>query len=316
MRYKSVNFNCDAKLDEFWNFWPFPSVAALKSVLMMRRLTIFLMVGMVGVAGCRKETPKETPSPPPEDTLSVPTAFVKAVSLYLLDPYGESSSHTVDVIGINSNHVPNIVINGYTIPSDRITSGLGEYHAWDTLPMASPLTDVSLNVAYYDLNDERKETTSQVHLPPEPHGMALSITGSDVSVSWNKPDSSTTHFIYIGLYASCTDGYDHQNAFVDTVITDIGNTTSVSRSLPSICDEIDSIAAAYVYATVFNMQGPWSGDRDNVEGAKGQYYGGAGKADTASYHSSYLKVSQTFTAPRVDWGRRILKALGRYGGER
>ena len=292
-----------------------PLLAGLKSVL-MRKLTIFLMVGIVGVAGCRKETPKETPSPPPEDTLTVPTAFVKASSLYLLDPYGESSSHTVDVIGINSNHVPNIVINGYTIPSDRITSGLGESHAWDTLPMVGPLTDVSLNVTYYDLNDERKEASSRVHLPLEPQGMALSITGSDVSVSWNKPDSSTTHFIYVGISATCTDGSIYQSAFVDSIITDIENTTSVVRSLSSICDEVDPIAAAYVYATVFNMQGPWIGDKDNVEGAKGQYYGGAGKADTTSYHSSHLKGRYTFTAPRIDWGKRILKALGRYGGER
>ncbi len=267
----------------------------------MRKLSIFLAIAVVGVAGCKK---------------AAPTTFIKAGSFYLNYPGGQSSIHDVHITTVSPNYLPTITINGRTVQRDRIETGWGEYYAQDTLPSVSPQTEVELKVTYYNLNDEQKEASAKVKLPPEPQGMALSTNGGEVNVSWNKPDKKNTDFIYVSIDAVCSDGVIYQRATVDTIIADIENVTSVTRSLGSICDEIDPILTAWVFAAVFNMQGPWSGDKDNVKGAKGQYYGGAGKADTASYvSSSSLKSSYSPSFPDADWGKRILKALGKYADE-
>ncbi len=260
----------------------------------MKRVLLLSGILALGVVGCKKASP---------------TAFIKAISMYLNDYDGQQSSlHRFYLLTTSPNYKPTIMFNNRTVPDDRIDASLGDYTGWDTLPSVSPNTEVELKVTYYNLNDEKKEASSKVKLPAEPAGMALSISGGEVNVSWNKPDKATTDFVYVGIYAGCTDGSSTQYAFVDTVITDIENVTSVSRTLGSICDEISNILAASVYAGVYNMKGPWGGSKDNVKGAKGQYYGGAGKADTTSYMPT--KGNYNLSIPEVDWSSRILNALG------
>lgn len=270
----------------------------------MKRYNILLlgMLSAIIVAGCRK---------------SSPTVFIKGMSVYIKDYDRPYSYHNFEVLSASPNKKPTININNRTVPDDRIYSSLGDYYAWDTLPSVSPNAEVELKVTYYNINEEKKEASSKVKLPSEPTGMSVSVRGGEVNVSWGKPDSKSTDFEYVSIEAICTDGSIFQYASWDTVITDIENTTSVTKTLGSLCKEIGTIVYAEVYSAVVNIKGPWNGDKDNIKGAKGQYYGGAGKGDTTSYLPA--PTSMNFKAPKVDWTKvnlseRIMKAIDRFIG--
>ncbi len=267
----------------------------------MRRYNIIFLgiLSAIGVAGCKK---------------SVPTVFIKAISMYINDYDGQRYSHQFNILSASPNQKPMININNRTVPDDRIYSSFGDYYGWDTLPAVSPNTEVELKVTYYNINEEKKEASSKVKLPSEPTGMSVSVRGGEVNVSWGKPDKSGTDFVYVSINAACMDNsYNSQNAFWDTVITDIENTTAVIKTLGSLCDEIGTIAYATVYSVVINMKGPWSGGKDNVKGAKGQYYGGSGKGDTTSYVPVSFNV-RNLKLPKVNWTERVMKAIDRFIG--
>lgn len=265
----------------------------------MRRYIVLLGVLAIGAAGCKK---------------AAPTVFIKAMSLYVNDYDGQGYTHRFEILSASPNQIPTVSFNNRTVPDDRIYSNFGDYFGWDTLPAVSPNTEVEMKATYYNVNEEKKEASSKVKLPSEPSGMSLSVSGGEVNVSWGKPDAKTTDFIYAGLDVYCMDNsYNTQYATWDTVITDLENTTSLTKTLGSLCDEIGDIAYASVYAVVINMKGPWTGSKDNVKGAKGQYYGGAGKGDTTSYLPTKAVVRAPHF-PKVDWGERVLKATERFFG--
>jgi len=192
---------------------------------------------------------------------------------------------------------------------------LGDYSAQDTLPTISPNTELQLKVTYYNINEEKKDASSKVKVPSEPSGVGVRVQGKEFKVSWDKPDKKSTDFVYVLIYGYCVDNsYNYQDTVWDTVIVNIENTTSVTKTL---CDRIGTIAYAWVYSAVANIKGPWNGDKDNIKGAKGQYYGGAWKGDTAFY--SPAPTSMNFKAPKVDWTKvnlyeRIMKAIDRFIG--
>ncbi len=265
----------------------------------MRKYVALLSILAVGVAGCKK---------------AAPTVFIKAMSLYMNDYDGQGYQHSFNILSASPNQKPTVSFNNRTVPDDRISSGFGDYFGWDTLPAVSPNTDVEMKVTYYNVNEEKKEASSRVKLPSEPSGMSLSVKGGEINLSWGKPDKKTTDFIYAGLNVQCVDNsYNSQYAAWDTVITDLENTTSLTKTLGSLCNEIGDVAYAFVYAALINMKGPWSGSKDNVKGAKGQYYGGAGKGDTTSYLPTKATVKAP-SLPKVNWGERVLKATERYFG--
>ncbi len=265
----------------------------------MRRYLALLSVLAVGVVGCKK---------------AAPTVFIKAMSLYINDFYGQVYQHSFNILSASPNQRPTVMFNNRTVPDDRIYSSFGDYSGWDTLPAVSPNTEVEMKVTYYNVNEEKKEASAKIKLPPEPTGMSLSVQGGEVNLSWGKPDGKTTDFIYAGIQAYCVDNSSNsQRATWDTVITDLENTTSLTKTLGSLCDEIGEVIYAQVRAVVMNMVGPWSGSKDNVKGAAGQYYAGAGKGDTATYMPTKAAVTVP-DFPETNWAERVLKATDRYFG--
>ncbi len=254
----------------------------------------------MGAVGCKK---------------AAPTVFIKAMSMYINAYYGQTYEHRFEILSASPNRKPTVNFNNRTVPDDRIYSAFGDYFGWDTLPAVSPNTEVEMKVTYNNVNEEEKKASSKIKLPPAPTGMSLSVSGGEINVSWGKPDPKGTDFVYVGLDVECNDIDATQYVSWDTAITDIENTTSLTKTLGSLCDELGEIVYAKVEAAVVNMKGPWKGDKDNVRGAVGQYYGAAGKSDTTTYTASPTRIRiKERPLPKVDWGERVMKATERFFG--
>ena len=170
-------------------------------------------------------------------------------------------------------------------------------------------------VKYRDLNEKDKTASSKVKLPPEP-SVRVSITGGNIKVAWEKPDKKTVSFVYVGIYAYCSDGVRYSSNFKDTIITDIEKVTEVSRTLRTMCDTITNPVGVFALGTVANFYGPWSGSKDNIKGIKGQYYGVSGVDDTTSWVASsrVAKFERKFNLNREEFFKRMINTIEKHFG--
>ncbi len=246
---------------------------------------------------------------------SVPTAYMKAFSAYASDPYGNYSFHSFQLNAVSPNYKPQISFNGRTIPEENISSFLGDYQGSDTLPKVSPSAEVEMSGTYKDLNDGEKKISSKVKLPNELSGLAVKITGGELNISWGKPDEKQVSAVIAEAYGVCTDGSVYVSFSWDTVITDVANKTSVSKTLTSLCKGLSSIIYAEVDAGAGNISGPWKGGKDNIKGIKGQYYGLSLKYDTTSWvpvSSANVKFERRID--RLEVMKKTIEALNKYLG--
>lgn len=254
-----------------------------------------LALGIV-VMGCRKASP---------------TTFMKAFSIGGRG-FGESfSSHSFTLSAVSPNFIPEVKFNGRQIPRENINTGFAEFYGEDTLPTVSSNTEVSLEAKFKDLNESDKKASSKITLPPEPTS-TIKIEGNNVNVAWGKPDKKKVSFIYVFIYTWCSDGSVYIENSFDTVITDIENTTSVSRTIGTLCAPITSPIEVFAYGGVFNIYGPWSGSKDNIKGVKGQFYGGYGVLDTTSWFASPTNsISPKPNIPdKMDVIKRLINKIG------
>jgi hypothetical protein len=240
---------------------------------------------------------------------------MRAYSIFYRFPYEQGSWHQFSIASVSPNFVPEVKFNGRQIPRENIDYGFGEFRGWDTLPTISPNAEVQMEVKYKDLNEKDKTASSKVKLPSEPSA-SVSITGGNIRVAWGKPDKNTVSFVYVGIYAYCSDGVSYSYNSKDTIITDIENVTEVSRTLGTICAPISNPIAVYAEGIVANFYGPWSGSNDNIEGIKGQYYGGAGVGDTTSWFASsrVAKFDGKFNLNREEFFKRMINTIEKHFG--
>jgi hypothetical protein len=267
----------------------------------MRYLKLSLaLLAVGGFAGCRK---------------SSPTSFMRAYSIYYRSPDGQGSWHQFGIAAVSPSFVPEVKFNGRQIPRENIDQGFGEFRGWDTLPTISPNAEVQMEVKYKDLNENDKTASSKVKLPSEPSA-SVSITGGNIRVAWGKPDKKTVSFVYVSIFAYCYDGTRYSSNSKDTVITDIENVTEVSRTLGTMCAPITNPVYVYAEGIVVNFYGPWSGSKDNIKGIKGQYYGGTGVGDTASWPSSsrVAKFDGKFNLNREEFFKRMINTIEKHFG--
>jgi hypothetical protein len=267
----------------------------------MRYLKLSLaLLAVGGFAGCRK---------------SSPTSFMRAYSIFFRSPDGQVSWHQFGIASVSPNFVPEVKFNGRQIPRENIDYGFGEFSGGDTLPTISPNAEVQMEVKYKDLNEKDKTASSKVKLPSEPSA-SVKITGGNIRVAWGKPDKKTVSFVYVGIYAFCSDGVSYSSNFKDTVITDIENVTEVSRTLGTMCSPITNPVAVFAQGIVVNFYGPWSGSKDNIKGIKGQYYGGAGVGDTTLWIASsrVAKFNGKFNLNREEFFKRMINTIEKHFG--
>ncbi len=267
----------------------------------MRYLKLSLaLLAVGGFAGCRK---------------SSPTSYMRAYSIFYRFPGGQVSLHQFGIASVSPNFVPEVKFNGRPIPRENIYYGFGEFSGGDNLPTISPNAEVQMEVKYRDLNEKDRTASSKVKLPSEPSA-SVSITGGNIRVAWGKPDKKTVSFVYVGIYAFCTDGVSYSSNSKDTIITDIENVTEVSRTLGTMCAPISNPVAVRAEGTVANFYGPWSGSKDNIKGIKGQYYGGTGVGDTTSWSASpsVAKFDGKFNLNREELFKRMINTIEKHFG--
>jgi hypothetical protein len=269
----------------------------------MRYLKLFLaLLAVGGFAGCRK---------------SSPTSLMRAYSIFIRFPGGQGSWHQFGIASVSPSFVPEVKFNGRQIPRENIYEGvLGEFSGGDTLLKISPNAEVQMEVKYRDLNEKDKTASSKVKLPSEPYSVSVSITGGNIRVAWGKPDKKTVSFVYVGIYAFCSDGVSYSSKSKDTIITDIENVTEVSRTLGTMCAPITNPVAVRAEGIVVNFYGPWSGSKDNIKGIKGQYYGGAGFVSFTSWYSSsrVAKFDGKFNLNREEFFKRMINTIEKHFG--
>jgi hypothetical protein len=254
------------------------------------------------LAGCRK---------------SSPTLYASLQYIYRF-PGGQVSFHQFDIASVSPNFVPEVKFNGRQIPRENIENinlDFGGVSGGDTLPTISPNAEVQMEMKYKDLNEKDKTASSKVKLPSEPSA-SVKITGGNIRVAWGKPDKKTVSFVYVGIYARCSDGVSYSYNSKDTIITDIENVTEVSRTLGTMCAPISNPVAVLAEGIVVNFYGPWSGSKDNIKGIKGQYYGGAGVYDTTSLYASsrVAKFDGKFNLNREEFFKRMINTIEKHFG--
>jgi len=267
----------------------------------MRYLKLFLVLLAVGgFAGCRK---------------SSPTSYMRAYSIFYRSPYGQGSWHQFRIASVSPSFVPEVKFNGRQIPRENIYGWFGEFSGWDTLPTISPNAEVQMEVKYRDLNEKDKTASSKVKIPSEP-SISVSITGGNIRVAWGKPDKNTVSFVYVRIYAYCYDGVRDTSNYKDTVITDIEKVTEVSIPLGTICAPITNPVGVFALGAVVNFYGPWYGSNDNIEGIKGQYYGGSYVDDTTSWFASsrVAKFDGKFNLNREEFFKRMINTIEKHFG--
>ncbi|MEO0204349.1 MAG: hypothetical protein ABIL67_04985 [candidate division WOR-3 bacterium] len=265
------------------------------------RVLLFAGILMGVILSCRK---------------SVPTAYMRALSAYVNDPYyGDYSYHYFQINAVSPNYKPQISFNGRNIPDENTLYFFGEYSGFDTLPKVSPNAEVEMSGTYKDLNEGEKKISSKIKLPNELSGLAVKITGGELNISWGKPDEKQVSAILVEAYGYCTDGSVYVNFSWDTVITDVANKTSVSKTLTSLCRGISTIVYAEFFAGAGNISGPWKGGKDNIKGIKGQYYGLSMKYDTTSWVPvSATNVKFERKIDRLEVMKKTVEALNKYLG--
>jgi len=172
-----------------------------------------------------------------------------------------------------------------------------------------------MEVKYRDLNEKDKTASSKVKIPSEP-SISVSITGGNIRVAWGKPDKNTVSFVYVRIYAYCYDGVRDTSNYKDTVITDIEKVTEVSIPLGTICAPITNPVGVFALGAVVNFYGPWYGSNDNIEGIKGQYYGGSYVDDTTSWFASsrVAKFDGKFNLNREEFFKRMINTIEKHFG--
>jgi hypothetical protein len=240
---------------------------------------------------------------------------MRAYSIFYRFPYEQGSWHQFSIASVSPNFVPEVKFNGRQIPRENIDKGFGEFRGWDTLPTISPNAEVQMEVKYRDLNEKDKNASSKVKIPSEPSA-SVSITGGNIRVAWGKPDKNTVSFVYVSIYAYCSDGVRDTSNYKDTVITDIEKVTEVSMPLGTICAPISDPVGVFALGRVINFYGPWSGSNDNIEGIKGQYYGGAGVGSSATWSSSsrVAKFERKFNLNREEFFKRMINTIEKHFG--
>jgi hypothetical protein len=267
----------------------------------MRYLKLSLaLLAVGGFAGCRK---------------SSPTPLMRAYSIFIKFPDGQGSWHEFGIASVSPNFVPEVKFNGRQIPRENIDLDFRGFSGSDTLPKISPNAEVQMEVKYRDLNEKDKTASSKVKIPSEP-SISVSITGSNIRVAWGKPDKNTVSFVYVLIDAYCSDGVRDTSNSKDTIITDIENVTEVSIPLGTICAPISNPVYVFALGTVINFYGPWSGSNDNIEGIKGQYYGGSGFVSFASWPSSsrVAKFERKFNLNREEFFNRMINTIEKHFG--
>ena len=241
----------------------------------MRRLVLF--VALVGPLGCRK---------------SAPTTFVRAISEYTAGTYDTLTRHTIFMFGISPYDTPQVSINGY--PVDLYSAWMDGYFVWDSLPHITAGEELSLNLQFKDLNGTDREASAKVKVPPLPVLGDVSLDSLYLTVAWGPPDPKEVDFVLVSAAISCRDtAWNPGFGTYDTLIADL-DTIHVRLYVPKICSPYPKpIAHIHAYVTVSFVSGPWSGEKDNVKGVKGQYFALATAPDTVSwnrdttYHLSY-----------------------------
>ena len=228
---------------------------------------------------------------------------------------GQGSWHQFRIASVSPSFVPEVKFNGRQIPRENIYGWFGEFSGWDTLPTISPNAEVQMEVKYRDLNEKDKTASSKVKIPSEP-SISVSITGGNIRVAWGKPDKNTVSFVYVRIYAYCYDGVRDTSNYKDTVITDIEKVTEVSISLGTICAPITNPVGVFALGAVVNFYGPWYGSNDNIEGIKGQYYGGSYVDDTTSWFASsrVAKFDGKFNLNREEFFKRMINTIEKHFG--
>ncbi|NPB03571.1 MAG: hypothetical protein GXO39_04065 [Thermotogae bacterium] len=268
----------------------------------MRRIAIISVLGFLAAFsfGCKK---------------AAPTSFMKDLSVYYTVPGSSGSSHYFYILSVSPYHVPTVTLNGYTVPSENISGNMGDFSGSDEQPSISPGNDLELKVTYYDLNEKEQTASAKQKVPPEPAGMNLSVNSSTVTISWSAPND--VNFINALISISCIDNsYNTADTVWDTTIVDVKNITSVSKSVSSLCAGIGDPVYISVTGGIMNMNGPWSGAKDNIKGIKGQFYTGAYKVDTATWIGTTFKgkpVSHRFDVQKDL--KRIFEKLPTYADE-
>jgi hypothetical protein len=268
----------------------------------MRYLKLSLaLLAVGGFAGCRK---------------SSPTSYMRAYSIFYKSPYGQGSRHRFRIASVSPSFVPEVKFNGRQIPRENIYGWFGEFSGGDTLPKISPNAEVNMEVKYRDLKEKDKTASSKVKLPPEPHSVSVSITGGNIKVAWGKPDKKSVSFVYVGIYAECSDGVRDTSNYKDTVITNIEKVTEVSIPLGTICAPITNPVGVFAIGRVANFYGPWYGSKDNIKGIKGQYYGGSSVISSATWPSSsrVAKFDGKFNLNREEFFNRMINTIEKHFG--
>jgi len=267
----------------------------------MRYLKLSLaLLAVGGFAGCRK---------------SSPTPLMRAYSIFIKFPDGQGSWHEFGIASVSPNFVPEVKFNGTQIPRKNINLDFRGFRGWDTLPKISPNAEVQMEVKYRDLNEKDKTASSKVKIPSEP-SVSVSITGGNIKVAWGKPDKKTVSFVYVSIYARCSDGVRDTSNYKDTVITNIEKVTEFSIPLSTMCAPITNPVYVFAAGRVVNFYGPWYGSKDNIKGIKGQYYGGSGVVSSATWPSSsrVAKFDEKFNLNREEFFNRMINTIEKHFG--
>jgi len=262
----------------------------------MRRIVI--IAAILGIAGwsCRKD---------------VPTVLIRAVSEYRAGRYDTSTEHFVWMFGIYPYDTPRVSINGY--PVDIYSAWMDGYFVWDSVPPVSPGQEVELNLQFKDLNGSDREASAVNEVPPVPKLTLVSIDSMYMTVSWESPDPEKVDFVLFHTSITCRDtGWNFESGEYDTLISDPGINT-VEVYVPRACSPYPvPIAHTHAYFTLSFVSAPWSGEGDNVKGAKGQYFAMATTSDTVSWNRDTTAAANLPIPKHDPWG--IYRLLNKYFG--
>lgn len=262
----------------------------------MRRIVILTVLFVIAGWGCRKD---------------VPTILIRAVSEYRAGRYDTSTDHVVWMFGISPYDTPQVSINGY--PVDIYSAWMDGYFVWDSVPPISSGQEVELNLQFKDLNGSDREASAINEVPPVPKLTLVSIDSQHMVVSWESPDPEKVDFVLFHVSITCRDtGWNFKSGEYDTLISDLEINT-VEVYVPRACSPYPvPIEHTHAYFLLSFVSAPWSGEGDNVKGAKGQYFAVATVSDTVSWNRD-TTTTVTYPVPKHD-PRKIYDLLSKYFG--
>ncbi len=255
-----------------------------------------MAMAVILILGCRK---------------SAPTTFIRATSEYGVGFSDTSAQHTVFLFGISPYDTPQVSINGY--PMSIYSARMDGYFVWDTVPRITEGEELSLKVEFKDLNGADREASATVKVPPLPDLGMLTLDSLDLVITWNPPDPEKVDFVLVDAYVSCRDtawnpGFGTYDTLVEAV-----EVNSVSVLVPKVCSPYPKpIGHVHAFVSISFVSGPWSGEKDNMKGVKGQYFALATASDTVSWNRDTTH-HLTYGVPKRD-PLRLQELLNRYFG--